>query len=79
MKIMIKKYDSTKAQYDWIELNTDKHSILGEVDDLLNEGNSGIKSPLMNHDMVVEVKTIKEFEKQKGSMINYARKMLGKY
>ena len=79
MKIMIKKFDSTKVQFDWIELNTNKHSILGEVDDLLNEGNSGIKSPLMNHDMVVEVKTTKEFKKQKQSMLNYARKMLGQY
>lgn len=79
MKIMIKKFDSTKVQFDWIELNTDKHSILGEVDDLLNEGNSGIKSPLMNHDMVVEVKTTKEFKKQKQSMFNYARRMLGQY
>lgn len=79
MRIMVKKYDSTKVQYDWIELNTDKHSILGEADDLLNEGNSGIKSPLMSHDMVIEVKTIKEFEKQKQSMINYARTLLGQY
>lgn len=79
MKIMVKKFDNTKVQYDWIELNTDKHSILGEVDDLLNEGNSGIKSPLMNHDMVVEVKTTKEFKKQRQSMFNYARKMLGHY
>lgn len=78
MKIMIKKFDSTKVQYDWIELNTNSHAILDTQNDLLNEGNSGVKSPLMNHDMVVEVKTTKEFKKQKQSMTNYARKILGK-
>lgn len=75
MKIMVKKFDNTKVQFDWIELNTEISDIVKVQTDLLNEGNSAISSPLMNHDMVVEVKTIKEFKKQKQSMIEYAKQM----
>lgn len=78
MKIMIKRYDNTKVQFDWIELNTDKQGFksLNETGEaVLNVCNSGVKSPRFHHDIVIEVKTIKEFKKQERDLMEYAKRM----
>ena len=78
MKIMIKKFDNTKAQFDWIELNTDKQGFktLNDTgEEVLNVGNSGVKSPRFIHDIVIEVKTAKEFNKQERDFVAYAKQM----
>ena len=78
MKIMVKRYDNTKVQFDWIELNTDKqgfNSLNDTEESVLNIGNSGVKSPRFNHDIVIEVKTVKEFNKQERDLMAYAKRM----
>lgn len=78
MKIMIKRYDNTKVQFDWIELNTDKqgfNSLNDTGESVLNIGNSGVKSPRFHHDVVIEVKTVKEFNKQERDLMAYAKRM----
>ena len=63
MKIMIKKYDSTKVQYDFIEFDT--------VTMNYGTGNSGVTERVLNHDLVVTVTTNKEFNKQVEDLKNY--------
>ena len=78
MKIMVKRYDNTKVQFDWIELNTDKQGFktLNDTEEaVLNIGNSGVKSPRFIHDIVIEVKTAKEFKKQVADFMAYAKRM----
>ena len=78
MKIIVKRYDNTKVQFDWIELNTDKqgfNSLNDTEEAVLNIGNSGVKSPRFNHDIVIEVKTVKEFNKQERDFMAYAKRL----
>lgn len=56
MNIMIKRFDSTKVQYDWVEIDTHTKAF--------NTGNSGVASPKLIHDLVITVSTQKEFKKQ---------------
>lgn len=56
MKIMIKKFDSTKVQFDFIEFDTENSHY--------HTGNSAIDSRAYSHDLEITVETKKEFLKQ---------------
>ena len=56
MRILLYRCDSTKIQYEWIEFDTKLKKF--------DAGNSATHMPIGNFDLKIEVKSMKELEKQ---------------
>lgn len=68
MIILIKKFDKTCVQFDWIRYNG--------YENALSCGNSGIKAPGSGVEISVTVNSLKEFKKQKEDIKNIHKNRL---